>query len=525
MADSRHITEMSGKLNVSIDEAYYLAARAFATVVMAGLLLFMPESLVASRTALIVGTITATAGWAPLAFAVYKGRVVDAMMDVLLIDLMGVAALVYALNDFADQAYPPLVALALLYGLTQPRRRAAIASAGIATTYIGAQTLLVPGEIQLGRLAMVALASLTLLALSILVSLVVEGKRRRERDASEATARAERINVELEERVHELQTLQRISEAIHSTLELSVMGPKVLAIIAGWLGIETCSLFVLDRQSRDSIMTADFGYAEDEPHASVPIVDRADVYTADVFACLTVFENHAMRVVLCAHPDDLAKVTTPDRAILATACSEMVVAADNSRLYQLTKTLAVTDELTGLYNYRYLQQELEKQMDRARRYPSSLSFIMFDIDNFKAFNDAHGHVAGDQVLGEVGRVARSVTRDVDIVARYGGEEFSVILPETNAHGAYVAAEKIRQAIERHVFTDVNGNTVSGLTVSIGLATFPTHAWDHEALLREADNALYHAKNGGKNRIRTPQAITAAGLADTFSSEAAEESES
>ncbi len=202
-----------------------------------------------------------------------------------------------------------------------------------------------------------------------------------------------------------------------------------------------------------------------------------------------------------------------------------MVAADNWRLYELSKRLAVTDELTGLYNYRYLQQALEREIDRTRRYPSSLSFVMFDIDDFKRFNDAHGHVAGDRVLGEVGRLLRGITRDVDTVARYGGEEFSVILPETSAHGAYAVAEKIRRAIERHTFTNAAGETVGGLTVSIGLATFPTHAWDKEALLREADNALYHAKNGGKNRIRTPKTASVAGLADAISSACTGESDS
>jgi len=99
-------------------------------------------------------------------------------------------------------------------------------------------------------------------------------------------------------------------------------------------------------------------------------------------------------------------------------------------------------------------------------------------------------------------VLASSVRDVDLAARYGGEEFAVVLPDTDAAGAYVVAEKLREAVESHSFGEQDG-VVSRLTVSIGLATYPTHAADKELLLREADDALYRAKNGGKNRIRSP----------------------
>jgi diguanylate cyclase (GGDEF)-like protein len=128
---------------------------------------------------------------------------------------------------------------------------------------------------------------------------------------------------------------------------------------------------------------------------------------------------------------------------------------------------------------------------------------MLDADNFKSYNDRFGHVAGDVALTELAKVIRSQVRDVDIVCRYGGEEFSVVLPETDSAGAFVVAEKVREAVANHLFPDGDGVACTTLTVSIGLATFPTHSDGREALLREADDALYRAKNGGKNRVRTP----------------------
>ena len=129
---------------------------------------------------------------------------------------------------------------------------------------------------------------------------------------------------------------------------------------------------------------------------------------------------------------------------------------------------------------------------------------MLDADQFKEFNDAQGHVAGDVALAELGPIIKRLVREVDVVARYGGEEFSVVLPETDAAGAYIVAEKIREAIELHKFANADGERTCDLTVSIGLATYPTHGADKDAVLREADDALYHAKRGGKNRVRAPQ---------------------
>jgi diguanylate cyclase (GGDEF)-like protein len=201
-------------------------------------------------------------------------------------------------------------------------------------------------------------------------------------------------------------------------------------------------------------------------------------------------------------------LSTMDELLLNAVASQLVVAVENSHLYGLTKVLSITDELTGLYNYRELQSRLNQEVERAARYESSLSLLMIDADDFKSYNDTYGHVAGDKALAELAGVMRSAVREVDFVARYGGEEFTVLLPETDSAGAFVVAEKIREAVADHDFpeAEVEGKARGPLTVSVGIATFPTYADDTESLLSQADNALYRAKNEGRNRVRTPQLV-------------------
>jgi diguanylate cyclase (GGDEF)-like protein len=146
-----------------------------------------------------------------------------------------------------------------------------------------------------------------------------------------------------------------------------------------------------------------------------------------------------------------------------------------------------------------LQQRLEEEFVRAKRYNHQLTLLMIDVDDFKRFNDSYGHIAGDHALAEIGRVLTEHVRDVDLISRYGGEEFAIVLPETDAAGAFIAAEKVREAVATHVFAIQGGET--RLTISIGLANSPVHALDRESLLRAADGALYEAKHTGRNRVR------------------------
>lgn len=171
--------------------------------------------------------------------------------------------------------------------------------------------------------------------------------------------------------------------------------------------------------------------------------------------------------------------------------------ADNRRL----EALATTDPLTRVLNRRALLERLASEVDRARRFSSSLTLLLLDVDHFKQINDTAGHLAGDSVLRQLGMLLADAMRTVDIVARYGGEEFVALLPETSTDGGVVFAERLRERIAGQAF-DVGAARPVHLTVSIGIASFPSaRVASTEDLFARADEALYRAKSGGRNQVR------------------------
>lgn len=161
---------------------------------------------------------------------------------------------------------------------------------------------------------------------------------------------------------------------------------------------------------------------------------------------------------------------------------------------------ALTDALTGLPNRRYFEEFLDAELDRIDRYGGACSVVMVDVDDFKNYNDTLGHLAGDEILRQLADVFREEVRLSDVVARYGGEEFGIIMINTEAEEALEASERLRHAIESHVFPDEDIQPGGDLTVSAGVAAYPTDGETYERLIREADEALYAAKREGKNRV-------------------------
>ncbi|MEW6233173.1 MAG: sensor domain-containing diguanylate cyclase [Chloroflexota bacterium] len=186
-------------------------------------------------------------------------------------------------------------------------------------------------------------------------------------------------------------------------------------------------------------------------------------------------------------------------ALLSILRNQANVALKNAQLYEDTEHLARTDGLTGLFNQRSMRELLDSEIKRAERFSRSLSMIMIDLDFFKKVNDQHGHEAGNQVLKDLAGILTASVRDVDIVARYGGEEFTIILPEADEAQARLVAERIQQAVADNVFEPQPGLKLR-LTVSQGVATFPVHASSAGELIARADEALYAAKQGGRNLV-------------------------
>lgn len=185
--------------------------------------------------------------------------------------------------------------------------------------------------------------------------------------------------------------------------------------------------------------------------------------------------------------------------LVETAAEQLSMALSNLDLQERLRIQSIREPLTGLFNRRYLEESLARELSRCERRGLPLSLMMLDLDHFKSFNDLHGHVGGDALLAGFGQLLQKHSRAEDIACRFGGEEFTLILPEADLDAACERAEAIRAAVEtlriRHL-----GQELPAVTVSIGVASFPLHGRDGDTLLRRADEALYRAKREGRNRV-------------------------
>jgi diguanylate cyclase (GGDEF)-like protein len=191
--------------------------------------------------------------------------------------------------------------------------------------------------------------------------------------------------------------------------------------------------------------------------------------------------------------------TGDDRTLMEMLVRPLTVSLRTMQMFDNAERLTVTDDLTKLYNYRYLKQYLEAEVKRCLRYKKKVSLLFIDVDGFKRVNDTFGHLVGSLALAEMGRVLRKILRETDVVGRYGGDEFVVVLPETPLNGALVIAERIRKKVEDYEF--VAQDLSIHLTISLGIANCPKHTLTAEGLIKKADAAMYRAKELSKNSIK------------------------
>jgi len=191
--------------------------------------------------------------------------------------------------------------------------------------------------------------------------------------------------------------------------------------------------------------------------------------------------------------------TKHEQELMLKFADQASMAIEHANLYNKMANLSITDDLTKLFNLRYLYRVLDTEVKRCRRYNSTFSIIFLDLDSFKLVNDTHGHLIGSKTLVEVARMLVSSLRDVDIISRYGGDEFVIVLPHTTVEMAYRIATRIHNDIIRHSFLTEEGLSLR-VTASFGVAGYPDHAEDETELLKIADEAMYTAKGMGGNRV-------------------------
>ena len=341
------------------------------------------------------------------------------------------------------------------------------------------------------------------------------------------------LYTETRRKAQEFQALYQVSRTMASTLNLQDILSRIGETVSGLLHVEATSLMLLAPDGR-TLSTVTGANLFDErllrkgggeaSHGNTPslvaVREKRPVTDADVvndpaygawlqrardrgfvsfLAIPLVVQDRAlgcMNLYMAERHD----FRSDEIQLLSTFASQAAVSIENARLFEETRQLAISDSLTGLANHRQFYSQLAREMRRSVRYERPLTLLMLDLDRFKAFNDHYGHLAGDQALRETADVLRRNARSVDILGRYGGEEFAIILPETDLNRAAAYAERIRSAVASHVFVSKETGQGHQVTVSIGVASLTLVTRKPEDLVRHADQALYRAKAGGRNRI-------------------------
>jgi diguanylate cyclase (GGDEF)-like protein len=266
--------------------------------------------------------------------------------------------------------------------------------------------------------------------------------------------------------------------------EVSSFRVKMGEGIAGWVA-QTGKPAIVNDTARDARFTRKFD-------------TKTQFQTRSILCAPLISRGRTIGVVEIINKNG-GDFTQGDLDILLTLVEPCAIAIENAILFQRTEQLTITDDLTKLFNSRYLNVYLGREISRCKRHGIPLSVIFLDLDGFKGINDQYGHLAGSGTLAEVGAILAEAVRESDILARYGGDEFVVVLPETPPGGALVIAERLRRAIEAHGFLQTQGLTAR-ISASFGIASYPDHALTPEGLIQKADQAMYRVKERDKNGI-------------------------
>ena len=212
-----------------------------------------------------------------------------------------------------------------------------------------------------------------------------------------------------------------------------------------------------------------------------------------------VTEQSVLGLLVAIHRVEAGGYSPEDERLITALANHAAIAFENRALYQKLEKEAITDGLTGVYNYRFLISSLGTEIKRCQRFRHTFSFVMLDVDNLKEFNDRLGHLSGSEALRAIARIMKQETREIDLVSKYGGDEFAIILPKTDIDGAVVVTRRILRSVEGYAF---DGDEKRLLTCSAGVSCFPHDGASAREIIASADKALYHAKRTGKNSVVT-----------------------
>ena len=267
---------------------------------------------------------------------------------------------------------------------------------------------------------------------------------------------------------------------------------------------ERAAMAVVAEAGREPIDLSGTGQEIDQQAPQAVVVDEVHALAQPVRARLESGGQSEFVGVISVVRQTLP-FTSQDAEQLEYLAGQAAISFENAALHQTVQEQALTDELTGLSNVREMQRSLDRELERGQRFDAPVSFVILDLDDFKLVNDTFGHQQGDQVLIEVSRVLRRVSRDIDDPARYGGEELAVVLAQTDIDGALRAAERMRSGIAELKIVRVDGSPEPiSVTASFGVASVMAGAEDKRSLIAAADAALYRAKRNGKNRVERAQ---------------------
>jgi diguanylate cyclase (GGDEF)-like protein len=325
----------------------------------------------------------------------------------------------------------------------------------------------------------------------------------------------------LRTRVERRSALIDVVRAVNATLEPSKIADAILDHASAWIPASSWALTALDSSERIKLL-ADRGLAPDMGPAvdaiATWVMNRGQELIASEVKrdarVRTTFGGAAVAFPLICRGRRVGALIGLDRQPasreprltlgLLRAIRQLLepaaISLDSAIRLKRAEELTVTDDLTQLYNSRYLNQVLRRETKRASRSGRPLSLLFLDLDGFKGVNDTHGHLFGSRTLVEAAAVIRGSARETDMVARFGGDEFAMILPDTGAEGAYAVGERTRVRVAEFTFLAGDGLDIH-LTASVGVATLPDVAASAEELVQAADMAMYRVKDSGKNGIQ------------------------